>query len=150
MAFSSAAIIGIILVFALFVPRKGWMLGECGMSYGPLYGHRINVKLDEITVDTYLPYPGGEFAISNTPVGNNGRDTIPPLLLKLDRHRNVLWAISLDSEDDIISLYSIGASRLEIDENRISIWFFNESYMEPGRIFLTDNFDFDYMCLSPM
>lgn len=69
--------------------------GECGMSAGPIYGQKINVSLDSLNIDTFIPIPDGQFAISNTNVDINSYDTIPPVLIKLDsRKKNNLGSKS--------------------------------------------------------
>jgi hypothetical protein len=36
------------------------------------------------------------------------------------------------------------------DKYGIRLEFFNKSYGEPGRIYLTEDYEVEYMCLSPM
>lgn len=125
---------------------------ECGMSAGPIYGLKITAKLDSLNIKTYISIPDGQLAISNTTVDSNSVDTFPPILLKLDKKKNVIWAVSLNSKADNydIPLYSMENIQLVNDKNGKRIEFFNESYMEPGIIYLKENYDFDYLCLSPM
>ena len=39
---------------------------------------------------------------------------------------------------------------LLVEKNNIRLTFFNNSYSEPGRIYLTDDYEVEFMCLSPM
>ena len=128
------------------------MGGDCGMSDGPIHGQKITVKLDSLDIETYISIPDGRFAISNTNVDSNSVDSFPPVLLRLDSSENIIWAISLDSKADNceIPLYSMDNIQLVNDANGKRITFFNVSYMEPGIIYLKENYDFDYLCLSPM
>ncbi|MBK7339684.1 MAG: hypothetical protein IPQ10_08720 [Saprospiraceae bacterium] len=123
-------------------------MGECGMDTGPVYGQKINIEINKIIIDEYLTIPGGQFGISNTNNRKLSTDTIPPILVKLDNKRNLIWAVKLDSESSGIPLYEMDNIKLLDDKYGKRITFFNSSYSEPGTIYLTDEFEFDYLCLK--
>ncbi|WP_210462941.1 hypothetical protein [Rufibacter roseolus] len=125
--------------------------GGCGISAILIQGQKVKIKLSTIKINTYLEIPDGQLAISNTNASSKVKDTSPPILIKLDKNQKVVWAIKLDSEEakSGIPLYSMTDIKLLDDKEGKRISFFNLSYMEPGKIYLKDNYDFDYMCLSP-
>ena len=118
------------------------------MDTGPVYGQKINVEISKLKIDKYLTIPNGEFGISNTNNPKITTDTVPPILVKLDNKQNLIWAIKLDSKRCGIPLYEMENIELLEDKNGKRITFFNSSYSEPGTIYLTDEFELNYLCLK--
>jgi hypothetical protein len=120
-------------------------LGECGMSAGPIYGDSINVNLDRTGFEQQLDIPNGKFGLLNL------SDSLPPKLIKLDKENNLIWAVEF-REDSLVGLPHQRLSEMQLikDEHGIRLSFFNNSYGEPGRIYLTEDYELEYMCLSPM
>jgi hypothetical protein len=146
--------LGLIILFSIIFLIKNQYFdtfnnGGCGMDAGPVFGYKINTKLNKIKIDELIPFPNGQFGISNTIIRKTLIDTIPPILLKLDKKSNLIWAIKLDTEECGIPLYEMSNIKLVDDKYGKSITFFNLSYSEPGIIYLTDEFEFDYLCLKP-
>jgi hypothetical protein len=137
----------IILFFAYLTFNSDNKVG-CGNDVGPVFGQKINIQLNKIKIVKYLTIPNGHFGISNTKNNKISTDTIPPILIKLDNKRNLIWAIKLDSKNSGIPLYEMENINLVDDKNGKRITFFNSSYSEPGTIYLTDKFEFDYLCLK--
>ena len=121
---------------------------DCGMMDGPCYGKNIHVNTDTINFsDSILTSTG---IIGITAVSKSSTD-LNPVVVSIDKDRNLLWAVELDCDssceipvDKICCLSSIK------DGPEKSIRFFNESYSEPGLIYLTDDLQFSYVCLLPM
>ena len=126
--------------------------GECGGSTGPIYEQKSTILLDSTNIDLYLTIPNGRLAISNTLVDSNSIDTIPPILIRVDNSQNIIWAIKLNSNLDSskVPLFKMDNIKLVEDKAGKRISFFNSSYGEPGTIYLTENYDFDFLYLSPM
>lgn len=121
-------------------------LGDCGFSVGPYEGQELKIDLDTVTVDEFLEYPNGRFAFLST------QDSLTPIMIKLNKHDSIIWAIKLNSSDSAnwIPMNGMTDIRLNKESEVKSIFFFNSSFSEPGTIYLTENYDFKYMCLSPM
>lgn len=136
------------LIFLAFSLINSTDETSCGMDTGPIYGKRINIQLNSLKIDKYLTIPDGQLAISNTNNYKISKDTIPPILVKLDKKKNFIWAIKLDSKDSGIPLYEMENIILIDDKSGKRITFFNLSYSEPGTIYLTEKFEFDYLCLK--
>ena len=120
-------------------------LGECGMSAGPIYGNSITVDIDKVELEQQIEIPGGVFGLANL------SDSLAPKLLKFDKSNHVIWAVEF-REDSLVGFPYQELSEMELikDEYGIRLSFFNKSYGEPGKIYLTDDYEVEYMCLSPM
>jgi hypothetical protein len=146
-------ILSIILIFfafkilSVFITLPNDRVG-CGNDVGPVYGEKVIVQLDSLKIDNYLIIPDGELGISNTTNFISSIDTIPPILVKFDKKHNLVWAVKLNSKKSGIPLYDVDNIKLVADENGKRITFFNLSHSEPGTIYLTDKFEFDYLCLK--
>jgi hypothetical protein len=141
-------ILGIIILYFGYMIYTWDSMGDCGMDVGPVYGQKINIEINKINIDKYLTIPSGQFGISNTNNRKLSTDTVPPILVKLDNKRNLIWALKLDSKNSGILLYKMDNIELLDDKYGKRITFFNSSYSEPGTIYLTDKFEFDYLCLK--
>jgi hypothetical protein len=150
---SKILIVGLVFLFSIILLIKNQYFdalnnGGCGMDVGPVYGQKINTKLNKIKIDEFITFSNGQFGISNTIVEKTLIDTIPPILVKLNKKGDLIWAIKLNSEECGIPLYKMGNIKLVEDKHGKSISFFNLSYSEPGTIYLTDEFEFNYLCLK--
>jgi hypothetical protein len=136
-------ILAIFIGLAIF--QVYYTFSGCGMSVGPVYGEPINVKKVNLQLDTLILIPSGKFGFSNL------TDSLPPKLIKFDTNDNIVWAVEF-KEDSLISInhQQLSAIVLRDGANGKMLSFFNESYGEPGNIYLTDDFELEYMCLSPM
>ena len=145
-------VLSIILISFAFITFSVFMTFNdgvnCGNDVGPVYVKKVSVKLNSLKVDKYLTIPDGQLGISNTNDGKSSRDTIPPILIRFDKKKKLVWAIKLDSKNSGIPLYKMENIQLVNDENGRRITFFNLSHSEPGVIYLTDKFEFDYLCLK--
>ena len=141
-------IVSAIILFFAYQLYTFDKLRDCGMNVGPVYGQKVKIEINKIKIDKYLTVPDGQFGISNTNNRKISADTIPPVLIKLDNKRNLVWALKLDSKSCGIPLYEMNNIKLVDDEHGKRITFFNSSYSEPGTIYLTDKFEFDYLCLK--
>ena len=120
-------------------------LGDCGFSSGPCLGEKIDFNLRAAKVDQYLDCPNGRIGFVHT------QDTLTPIVFKIDKHSKLLWALRLESDScSGIPLKQMSGMEILEDKGLKRIHFFNETYSEPGTIYLNDNYDFDYLCLSPM
>lgn len=144
----TVVVVIVIFIFAVIFTYES--TGKCGMSSGPCYGRKINVDLSKTIIDTFLIIPDGQLAISNTNVDEDLKDTIPPIIIKLDKRKNIIWAVKLYSDECGIAFYEMSSIFLHDNKSKKEISFFNVSYEEHGTIFLTENFDFEYMCLDPL
>ena len=117
----------------------------CGMDVGPIYGQKINLDANKIKIDTLLKFRDGQFGLVN---GKFGIDTVPPILIKFDKNRKLVWALKLDSKQSGIPYYEMLDIELIEDKDGKRIKFFNLSFGEPGLIYLTEKFEFDYLCLK--
>ena len=120
-------------------------LGECGMSAGPIYSDPITIDKDNLELEQQIEIPEGKFGLLNL------SDSLSPKLIKFDRSNNVVWAVEF-REDSLVGLPYQRLSEMELinDEYGIRLSFFNNSYGEPGKIYLTDDYEVEYMCLGPM
>ncbi|OJJ19577.1 hypothetical protein BKI52_22480 [marine bacterium AO1-C] len=115
-------------------------LDNCGYMLS-CPGKTIQVKLDTMKVDQYVDIPtGGKFALCNI------KDTLSPKIIKIDKGSNVIWAVDLSKKSCWIPHNKLTDVKL-IDK---TLAFFNESYSEPGSIYLDKNYDIKLICLSPM
>jgi hypothetical protein len=120
-------------------------LGECGMSGGPCFGQNINLKLNNAKVDQYLDCPNGQIGFISI------QDTLTPIVFKIDSNSKLLWALKLESDScSGIPLRQMSGMEILEDDGMKRIYFFNQTYSEPGTIYLTDDYNFKYLCLSPM
>jgi hypothetical protein len=122
-------------------------LGECGFANGPCFGVKINLDLNNQIIDEYIDVPNGKIGFISV---KESADTLAPIMFKLDRASRLQCAFRLESEFcSGIPLKEMSGMRL-FHNREISIEFFNDTYSEPGSIYLTADYDFEYMCLSPM
>lgn len=140
-----AGITALILFVLWALLRNSPFMGDCGMSAGPCYGEKISWDPKKEKVDTWLDCPNGKIGFSHT------LDKELPVVFKLDKNGVVKWAYRLDAEACCgIPMLRISGLTLETGKGDPRIVFFNDSYSEPGDITLTDDFDFAFLCLSPM
>ena len=139
----------LLLAFITFILHSCSKFKSCGLSDGPCFCMEIPVDLDTVLIDATFKIPQGSLAIANL-VSRLGED-LPPLLIRLNENDSMIWARSLSSENSgcEIPLYSMSAINLIETEDKKQIRFFNDNSFEPGVIYLTDDYDFDYMCLQP-
>ncbi len=119
--------------------------GVCGMSAGPCTGEKIDFK----------PVKNGEYVYLNCPNGKigfkPGKKNAPPVLFKIGTDAHIQWAYKFDTEECCgIPMLEISGMELRHQDGENSIYFFNLTYSEPGVFYLTKDFDFDFLCLSPM
>jgi hypothetical protein len=143
-------IIFVFIVVALYTYRAYQFtefmseLGECEMSVGPIYGDSINLDITNLVLEQEIEISEGKFGLMNL------SDSLAPKLIKFDKSDNVIWMIEFP-EDSLIGVPHQRLSEMELieEEHEIRLSFFNESYSEPGNIYLTKNYELKYMCLSP-
>ena len=123
--------------------KKFKIYADCGIEDGPLYGRKTFVDIETVIVDESFKIPGGKLFICNTPTVDLELDSLAPILFKLDSNDHVVWAVELKSNNEI-DLFAMEDCRL----NGHELHFFNSTHFEPGVIYLDENFDFKYMCLS--
>lgn len=120
-------------------------LGECGMSIGPIYGDSIMVDEEDLKLDQQIEIPDGKFGLMNL------SDSLAPKLLKFGNKDNLDWAVEFREDSSIgIPFHRLSEMKLIEDEYGIRLSFLNNSYGEPGKIYLTEEYELKYMCLSPM
>lgn len=142
--FGAITIVGIIGCFALLVLQLP-SFGKCGMSAGPIYGTPITISRADLKLEQRIKTPNGVLGLMNL------SDSLPPKLIKFDAHGKVIWAVEFRKDSTIdIPHQSLSEMKLVKDKYGIKLEFFNYSYSEPGRIYLSKNYDLQYMCLSPM
>jgi len=122
-------------------------LGKCGIANGPCYGIKVDLNLKTQKVDEYIAIPNGKIGFINI---RDNADTLAPIIFKVDQTSKLKWAWRLVPDSCGIPLNEVSGMRLSTENGKNVIGFFNNTYSEPGRIYLTDDFDFDYVCLSPM
>ncbi len=115
---------------------------DCGFEVGPYAGERIAIDRSVVQIEEFVDFPGGKFGFIHM------RDTLTPVLIKLNEADRVLWAIRLNSDnrENWIPLKAISDIRL----SGHTIFFHNLTHTKPGKILLTREYDFKFMCLSPM
>ena len=145
-----AWILGILIVviglfIGLFAISWNNSFGDCGMSAGPIYGDSVTVQSENLEIDQLIEIPSGKFGLMNL------SDSLSPKLIKFDKRDNIIWAVEF-GEDSLVGLPHQRLSEMKLvnDEYGIRLSFFNYSYGEPGRIYLTDDYELEFMCLSPM
>lgn len=121
-------------------------LGPCGFSVGPYEGKPMDGQVDTTLIDIFLGYPNGLYGFMHA------FDSLPPIMVKMDDTEQVIWAIELSSSDSSnwIPFEGLNNPVLYEDEHGKRIFFSNNSFPEPGTIYLTDDYNFDYVCLNPM
>lgn len=117
-------------------------MGPCSMYLGPCYGEKIKVKIDSLKIDQYVNFPNGRFAFAHT------QDTLPPIFIKLDKTNKLVWAFKLVNETDSCWVPLRKMSGMYLQGRVIN--FFNNSYGEPALIYLDNNYNFRFICCSPM
>lgn len=119
-------------------------MGECGMSAGPIYGDTIDVDTKLIDIEQFIDIPNGKFGLMNL------MDSLTPKLIKFDSKGNILWAVEF-GKDTLIGIPHQNLSEMELikDKYGLRLTFFNHSYSEPGRIYLTEDYEIEFMCLNP-
>ncbi len=122
-------------------------LGECGFANGPCYGVNVDLNLKTQKVDSYLDIPNGKIGFISV---EDNADTLAPIIFKVDKNFKLKWALRLVPDSCGIPLNEMSGMRLSSENGRHTIHFFNQTYSEPGTIYLTEDFDFEYVCLSPM
>jgi hypothetical protein len=145
-------LIGLGIVVLIVVGSYGYImyqftdgLGKCGMSAGPCFGQQVDFNLETEIVDLYLDCPNGRIGFIST------QDTLSPKVFKVDKSSRLLWALRLDSDScSGIPMKKISGMEILEDNGIKRIHFFNQTYSEPGTIYLTDDYNFEYLCLSPM
>ena len=116
---------------------------ECGMSVGPIYGRSIVGESFEI--EQIIEIPDGYFGL------NNLHNDLSPQLIKFDENDSVLWAVEFEADSTVgIPYKKLSEMDLRKDEYGVRLSFFNQSYGEPGAIYLAEDYELEYMCLSPM
>lgn len=137
-------IVGIVGYFACLVFQvKSW--GECGMSAGPIYGESIRINAKDLKLEQQIKIPNGKFGLMNL------SDSLPPKLIRFDANGKIMWAVEFKEDLNVdIPYRSLSEMQLVKDQYGIRLEFFNYSYSEPGRIYLTEDYEVEYMCLSPM
>lgn len=137
-------IAGIVICFALLVFQvESW--GECGMSAGPIYGEPITINTKDLKLDQQIVIPNGSLGLMNL------SDSLPPKVIRFDANGKLVWAVEFKEDLNVDIPYdSLSKMQLVKDQYGIRLEFFNYSYSEPGRIYLTDDYEVKYMCLSPM
>ena len=134
-----------VIIIGLFAISWNSTFGDCGMSEGPIYGDSITIDKENLRFEQRIAIPTGEFGLMNL------SDTLSPKLIKIDKKGNVIWAVEF-KEDSLITIPHQQLSEMQLinDEHGIRLSFFNNSYGEPGRIYLSEDYELEYMCLSPM
>lgn len=119
-------------------------LGECGLEGGPYYGKKISVDIKRTKIDETIIIPNGKIYFVNI------KNDLPIIIIKIDKSNEVKWAYEFSKEDIEIPFYKISGLELIETKETNYIHFFNNSYGEPGSFYLDNNYDFMYLCLSPM
>jgi len=141
------------MTWGYFAYRHSLRIDHSGpKNSNEIYCKEIKTSLDSVKIDTYLTIPNGKLAICYTTTDSITIDSFPPILIKLNKDNSIVWAVSLDTKSTNceIPLFKMDNIRLVKEDRYWMITFFNVTYQEPGIIYLTENFDFDYMYLSPL
>lgn len=118
---------------------------ECGLSLGPCSVMEIErLFLDnEEEYDTTLITPKGEFSFSHL------HDSFPARIYFRNTEGINNWGVELkgggqcDVSFNVLSNLSFEAGKMPI------ISFYNQSYGEPGKVYLKEDYSFGYLCQSP-
>ncbi len=145
-----AVIICLILfgvLFALLINQEPTRSDVCD-------GQKISFSLDSVNLQRSMKIPGGYLVFANRNSDSVSSDTLPPVLAKLNRKEEVIWAVFLDSKIDScgqLPFYKAIDIRLVEEKNGDRmIYFFNTPVQEPGWIYLTRNYDFAGFYLDAM
>ncbi len=148
-------VIGILFIFSVLISLAVYELyqwnsfisdiGPCGIGAKPNSGKKINLNLDTVRIDKYIDIPGGKYAIAYSNNNSHSYSDIPPILIRLDNEKQILWAVILYGDR---AFYKMSSIKLVVDDMGKRIRFFNDNYGEPGTIYLKENYDFDYLCLE--
>lgn len=121
-------------------------LNDCGVSAGPCLAIDVKDKVDDlIKIDTTIKFENGVFRFANI------HDSIPFVVLKYNESLELNWAITIQN-DSMCSMPFTKISNIKLNTKASRtpfISFYNEEYREPGKIYLKENFDFGYVCMSP-
>ncbi len=138
-----AGLITAVAIYFYYDNKKFKIEADCGMENGPIYGRIISLDIKNIDVEQAFEVEGRKIFISNTTKTEVIEDTLAPILFKIDSNYQVLWAVELKSDNEI-DFFAMEDIKLLGHE----IHFFNSTHLEPGIIYLDENYDFKYMCLS--
>ncbi len=145
-------VVFVLLLFAAYIGFQLCMvhfwfpdLGPCGLSSSPYYGYTV-------VDDSLCTKPTHSFEIDGGTLHliSCTDDTVSicrPLIWRNDESGRVEWIISLDSVRLAIGL-TINEPRL--NKERHTIDFFNGEYLEPASLYFDDEWNFSYLCQSPM
>ena len=139
-------IIFLYLTFSFTDVKKSDLISyECGFSAGPYYGDKIEINYNNLKIDHFISIPNGKIIFSNI---NNDN---PIIIAKASNKNNITWAYKFLSEKNT-ELPFTKITILEYIENKDKkiIHIFNDSYSEPGKIYLDKNYNFKYLCLKPL
>ncbi len=117
-------------------------VGECVMSDGPVYGDTIAIHDKNLNLEQQIQIPNGKFGFMNL------SDSLSPKLIKFDKDDNIIWAIEFKQDSMVLPYQELSKMRLVKDGYGIRLSFSNYSHGEPGVIYLTDEYNVEYMCLS--
>ena len=117
----------------------------CGLSAGPCTGEKVDFSPPKKGEYEYLNCPNGKIGFKQ------GQKNTFPVLFKIGTDAQIQWAYKFDTEECCgIPMMKISGLELRYEYGVNAIHFFNDSYSEPGVFYLTKDFDFDFLCLSPM
>ena len=119
-------------------------MGKCGLSEGPIYGEPIDIEPSIADLDQLIEVGIVKLGFMNL------RDSLAPKMIKYDKDNNVLWAIEFKKTSEAMVPATHFSDMTLTYDNGVLLTFFNHSHGEPGRIYLTNRYDFKYMCLSIM
>lgn len=118
---------------------------ECGMAAGPCEGEKVVLNDKKGRKKHLADCPNGQIGF----IEGKGKDL--PVLFKKDLKGIVLWAYQFDTESSCgIPLMTIDTLEFQRINGEPVLRFFNKTYSEPGIIYLTSDYNFDCLCLSPM
>ncbi|HLP95466.1 MAG TPA: hypothetical protein VK168_15590 [Saprospiraceae bacterium] len=130
----------------LFIPTTEGVFGSvCGMAVGPCEGKKVALPKIKDRKAHFADCPNGRIGFIE------GRGEHLPVLFKKDANGNLFWAYQFDTESSCgIPLMAISGLELQQLNGAPVLRFFNKTYSEPGIIYLTSDYNFDCLCLSPM
>jgi hypothetical protein len=119
---------------------------RCWWDAGPYYGKKIKVDQAVMVFDQEIKISSGFFKIKDGSAGN------APIIVFTDQSGTPLWSRSLTVGESARVPELTKITPVELieynDGKRLS--FFNQSYSEPGDIFLTYDYSFSCICLKIM
>ncbi|MBL7806358.1 MAG: hypothetical protein JNN28_00990 [Saprospiraceae bacterium] len=149
--FKSCLIITLLVLAALvvviihFSSDNSVFGSECGMAAGPCEGKKVALPEIKGRKAHFADCPNGRIGFIE------GKGKGLPVLFKKDLKGTVLWAYQFDTESSCgIPLMTIDTLALQRINGEPVLRFFNRTYSEPGIIYLTSDYNFDCLCLSPM